>query len=1204
MADPLGVSASIIAVLQLASDVASYISDVKGAPAEWKRLRHEIRSLEDVLRDLQGDEGQDQEWKDKIRTFEAPDGPLARIYKALQFVNRKIEPQSGIRKTAKAFRWPFDAKDVEKVIAAVEREKSLLDLAFTSDCHRLTRKLHAKSEESQEQLVQLLKELQGSSSNIQETVDSHHTEVIAGIGELKSNEEDDKRSRMLNWLSSSNYPAQQFDLIERRESGTGRWLLESQEYRTWLTESSGTLFCPGIPGAGKTMLTAIVIDDLTFRFSSHDNIGVAYVFYGFRRTNEQDPTHVVSALLKQLVQQRSAIPAEANRLYEKHRKQNTSPLFAEALDALRSVINLFARVFILIDALDEADRSCYSRVSSVLLSDNARGHANFFATSRFIPGITKAFSVGTQLEIRASKHDVERYLEGQMPNLASYSDWSPELCEEIKSTISKAVDGMFLLATIYLNALDDKVTRRQVQHALTQFQGQVAATNDARRREVLNQAYHQAMERISDQKEGFRTLAMKALSWITFAKEPLTPLQLRHALAVEPGDAEFDKANLYRLRRIITVCAGLVTYDSATDDIRLVHYTAQEYLQTTLQQWYPSLHDDMTVSLITYLSFNKTHNALSRLYGSYFERSKPDLYPQSLFLYKHACLNWGYYAQKSIKVDQAIMDFLTSGNCMAAANPLLYHPLGPLERRHEGYDVDYPVVDLSRVTGLHLSAYFGLLKSARVLCKDNDINTRDSFSSTPLLYAVYGKERDATEFLLQMGADARAEDYHGQTALHIAAWLDLDAIATLLLDGDADIDAENDHGETPVHRSVLESSDAVLQVLVDRGANIGPSGSRWAPLQHSVEFGSYHQLRILVDAGVDVNAKLEGTRFHKKPLHLAALGFFYGEDRIGRLERISLLLENGANPNAVDDQGWTALHYIAIWTSRSSMRSIPCITVLNCLLEWGADINIKDSMGWTPLQRVAFHGGSILLAKFLLLNGATVSERDRENRTLLHLSAWNTQDEEIMQWLLDIGAYIDDRDVNDETPLHYSVRNNFSGLELTRILLDKSADLEARSSDGRTPLLSACATSLTDPETSEMRRKIVELILNKGADCRVTDNRGSTALWLACHNTHLREIGTSNESTFDPWALVSLLIDKQGLTRRSMGTHIPITSDLFECGCLDAAQYFSERAGPVQATSVDIWRLQAWLSIEIGSVWRRHLFGQWKQTVESRRENR
>src|ERR1700733_3943383 len=65
---------------------------------------------------------------------------------------------------------------------------------------------------------------------------------------------------------SDNYASQQNDFIARRQEGTGQWLLDSGEYQTWLQSAKKTLFCPGIPGAGKTILAAIAIDNLTARF--------------------------------------------------------------------------------------------------------------------------------------------------------------------------------------------------------------------------------------------------------------------------------------------------------------------------------------------------------------------------------------------------------------------------------------------------------------------------------------------------------------------------------------------------------------------------------------------------------------------------------------------------------------------------------------------------------------------------------------------------------------------------------------------------------------------------------------------------------------------------------------------------------------------------------------------------------------------------
>jgi hypothetical protein len=68
----------------------------------------------------------------------------------------------------------------------------------------------------------------------------------------------------------------------------------------WLSEARGTLFCPGIPGASKTIVVAIAIDYLlkSMQNSSH---GIAYVYCNYKAREEQDAASILAAVLKQLV---------------------------------------------------------------------------------------------------------------------------------------------------------------------------------------------------------------------------------------------------------------------------------------------------------------------------------------------------------------------------------------------------------------------------------------------------------------------------------------------------------------------------------------------------------------------------------------------------------------------------------------------------------------------------------------------------------------------------------------------------------------------------------------------------------------------------------------------------------------------------------------------------------------------------------------
>jgi Cdc6-like AAA superfamily ATPase len=273
------------------------------------------------------------------------------------------------------------------------------------------------------------------------------------VVKLVRHHEDQGRQTVLDWITLIDYAHQLNDFIARRQAGTGQWLLDSTEYQTWVETNKQTLFCPGIPGAGKTILTSIVVEELTTRFQNNESIGIAYLYCNFRRQHEQKVEDLLASLLKQLTRGRSSLPDTIKSLYDSHQDKRTRLSFDEISRALQSVATMYSRVFVIVDALDECQVSynCRKTFLSELFSLQAKCGTNLFATSRFIPEITENFQGSISLEIRASEHDMRRYVDGHMPYLPSFVGRSPDLQEEVKTEIVKAVDGMYvvLLVLIY-----------------------------------------------------------------------------------------------------------------------------------------------------------------------------------------------------------------------------------------------------------------------------------------------------------------------------------------------------------------------------------------------------------------------------------------------------------------------------------------------------------------------------------------------------------------------------------------------------------------------------------------------------------------------------------------------------------------------------------------------------------------------------------
>jgi hypothetical protein len=120
-------------------------------------------------------------------------------------------------------------------------------------------------------------------------------------------------------------------------------------------------------------------------------------------------------------------------------------------------------------------------------------------------------------------------------------------------------------------SLSDKLTEDNIDGALEEMQG----SSDG-----LRQAYSYVLSRIENSPPGMRQLARKVLLWVVHARRSLTPDELRHALAITPQSHTLNTRRLNAISDILSCCAGLVVLDRTSNDIRLVHHTAQEYCQS------------------------------------------------------------------------------------------------------------------------------------------------------------------------------------------------------------------------------------------------------------------------------------------------------------------------------------------------------------------------------------------------------------------------------------------------------------------------------------------------------------------------------------------------------------------------------------------------------------------------------------------------
>jgi hypothetical protein len=204
-----------------------------------------------------------------------------------------------------------------------------------------------------------------------------------------------------------------------------------------------TLFCPGMPGAGKTILASVAVEDLKARFWANSEVGIAYVYHDSLSRREQNPEDLFLSLIKQLVQYQSTLPRSVMDMFPRY-PSYSKPEWRNILECLRSTIKQFSRVFLVVDALEECLEGCRRTFLREVFWLQAEYGVNIFVTSRFTQEIADQFESAIHLEIRANEQDLRKYLAKNMLRLPSFVRVSEDLQIETISNLVRLAKGRFV----------------------------------------------------------------------------------------------------------------------------------------------------------------------------------------------------------------------------------------------------------------------------------------------------------------------------------------------------------------------------------------------------------------------------------------------------------------------------------------------------------------------------------------------------------------------------------------------------------------------------------------------------------------------------------------------------------------------------------------------------------------------------------------
>jgi hypothetical protein len=418
MAEILGIASGIAGLLTLTVEVikisSNYVSEVHGASHTVRRLVNELEDLKTVL--LRIDQITTETDEQEIY---GNDGACILSVKQnnecldlLETVRRKLRErlgQNSVRQKMKALTWPFSDEKNKVLIESLHRHLNIYKTALAVDTFTVGKLT--------------LTEARNSRAAYQQT----QVEAV------------------LDWLSPLNMSQRQQDALSRRHGTTGSWLLSTTAFQLWVKSegSHRTLWCPGDPGTGKTVMTSIVVDHLTKTYSS-DNVRIAYVYCDYKDQAMQTASNLIACLARQLIGRPQVVPHRLDRLYKELEPQRRRPNLEESIGLLVALCNERERTFVLVDALDECEAIHERRLFLPLLQSLPHGSTRLFVTSR--PNnedIYSIFSAAPRIVIAAPESDIRRFVTERMEERREFMErLTPRLKDQIITTISARASGM------------------------------------------------------------------------------------------------------------------------------------------------------------------------------------------------------------------------------------------------------------------------------------------------------------------------------------------------------------------------------------------------------------------------------------------------------------------------------------------------------------------------------------------------------------------------------------------------------------------------------------------------------------------------------------------------------------------------------------------------------------------------------------------
>ena len=437
-----------------------------------------------------------------------------------------------------------------------------------------------------------------------------------------------------------------------------------------------------------------------------------------------------------------------------------------------------------------------------------------------------------------------------------------------------------------------------------------------------------------------------------------------------------------------------------------------------------------------------------------------------------------------------------------------------------------------------------------------NVNAVNKKGRTALLLGCSYRHTDSVRVLLEAGADATIADEEGFSCLHAAidGYCSLETLRALT-DHGANINVARKDGTSAFLRACSTGQSESVKFLLEAGADVNITKPCGNTCLHEAVIGrcSNEILKKIIQHGVNVNY------INSKSQTVLICACYAAQ-----VGSVKLLLENGADPNISDDCSFTCLHAAVhgcctnetlqeIITRHAHLDAqdtdgrtallLACLfrrqDSVSILLEVGSNPNIADNDGITCLQAAVKEAFRKKVINTIINHGANVNAKNKDNRTAL-ITACARGNKDAINGLLGAGADPKIVDANNDTCLHEAVMSGCNTSVLQSII-DHGADVNATNKNRVAILSIACQMgnvdainvllkagadpTVTDAEgdtylhyavREDYSNKVIQTIINNGADVNAANENNVTALMIACEKGNVEAMNVLLNAEADP----------------------------------------------------------------------------------------